>query len=169
MPEQDADASEVHEAEEVLGMALVAGHESPVVLKPGEEPLDPPTTPHATKRTTILSLRALAVAAVPGDQLDSSLLHQALIQSVAVVCPVTDQALGGGREEPVVDRLLYEGDLMGEARAIPMATGRPERSAMAMILVPFPRFVFPTQEPPFFAPAKVASMKHSVRSMPPRS
>ncbi len=50
MPEQDADASEVHEAEEVLGMALVAGHESPVVLKPREEPLDPPATSHATKR-----------------------------------------------------------------------------------------------------------------------
>ncbi len=113
MPEQNADASEVHETEEVLGMALVAGHESPEILKPREESLDPPATPHATKRTPILSLRALAVAAVPGDQLDSPPLHQALIQSVAVVCPVADQALGSGPEEPVVDRLLHKGDLMG--------------------------------------------------------
>ncbi len=94
-------------------MALVAGDESPVVLKPREEPFDPPATPHPTKRAAILSLRAPAVAAVPSDQLDSALLPQALIQSVAVVGSVADQAFGRGREEPTVDRLLYEGDLMG--------------------------------------------------------
>ncbi len=113
MPEQDANAREVNEAEEVLCMALVACDESSVVLKPREEPFDPPATPHATKRTAILSLRALAVAAMLSDQLDSALLSQALIQSVAVVRPVADQAIGGGLEEPVVDRLLHESDLMG--------------------------------------------------------
>ena len=70
MPEQDADTSEVHEAEEVLGMALVACDESPVVLKPREEPFDPPATPHPTKRAAILSLRAPAIAAVPSDRRD---------------------------------------------------------------------------------------------------
>ena len=105
MPEQDANASEVHEAEEVLGVPLVAGDESPVVLKPRKEPLDPPAMLHATKRTAILGLRTLAVAAVRGDQLDSSLLHQALVQSVAVVRSVADRAIGSGLEQPVVDRL----------------------------------------------------------------
>ncbi len=113
MPEHDADAPEVYEAEEVLCMALVACDESSVVLKPREEPFDPPATLHPAKRTAILSLRALAVTAVLGDQLDSPLLSQALIQSVAVVRPVADQALGGSLEKPVVDRLLHEGDLMG--------------------------------------------------------
>ena len=74
MPEQDENASEVHEAEEVLCMALVACDESPVVLKPREEPFYSPTTTHPTKRAAILSLRAPAVAAVPSDQLDSALL-----------------------------------------------------------------------------------------------
>ncbi len=64
MPEQDANASEVHEAEKVFCMALVACHESPVVLKPREEPFDPPATPHPTKWAAILSLRALATTAV---------------------------------------------------------------------------------------------------------
>ncbi len=94
-------------------MALVACDESPVVLKPREESFDAPARPHPTKRAAILSLRAPAIAAVPSDQLDSALLRQALIQSVAVVCPVADQALGSGPEEPVVDRLLHKGDLMG--------------------------------------------------------
>ncbi len=94
-------------------MTLVACDESPVVLKPREQPFDPPATPHAAKGTAILGLRAPAIATAPSDQLDSALLPQALIQSVAVVSSVADQALGRGREEPTVDRLLYEGDLMG--------------------------------------------------------
>ncbi len=94
-------------------MALVACDESSVVLKPRKESLDPPATSHATKRTAILSLRALAIAAVMSDQLDYALLSQALIQSVAVVRPVADQAIRGSLEKPVVDRLLHEGDLMG--------------------------------------------------------
>ena len=74
MPEQEANASEVHEAEEVLCMALVAGDESSVVLKPRGEPFDPPATPHPAKPAAILSLRASAVAAVPSDQRDSAIL-----------------------------------------------------------------------------------------------
>ena len=38
MPEQYADASEVDEAEEVLGVPLVAGDELPAVLKPRKDP-----------------------------------------------------------------------------------------------------------------------------------
>src|SRR4051812_22323301 len=37
----------------------------------------------------------------------------------------------------------------GEALAVQRATGRPWRSVIAMILVPFPRLVFPTQRPFF--------------------
>jgi hypothetical protein len=36
MPQQDADASELEEAEEVLGVSLVAGDEAAEVLEPGE-------------------------------------------------------------------------------------------------------------------------------------
>jgi hypothetical protein len=113
MPEQDADAPEVYEAQEVLCMALVACYEPSVVLKPRKESLNPPATSHATKGTAILSLRALAVAAMLSDQLDSALLSQAVIQCVAVVRPVADQAIRDSLEKPVVDRLLHEGDLMG--------------------------------------------------------
>ncbi len=52
MSEQDADASEVHEAEEVLRMALVAGDESPIVLKPREEPLEDWSARHANRVVT---------------------------------------------------------------------------------------------------------------------
>ncbi len=169
MPEQDADASEVHEAEEVFCVALVACDESPVVLKPRKEPLDPPATPHATKRAAILSVRARAVVAVPSDQLDSALLSQALVQSVAVVGPVTDQALGGGCEKPVVDRLLYEGDLMGRCACDSDGDGETRAVCNGHDLGALAPLRLPDARAPFLASAKVASMKHSVRSMAPSS
>ncbi len=169
MPEQDANAPEMNEAEEVLGMALVAGDESPVVLKPGEEPFYPPATPHPTKWAAILSLRAPAVAAVPSDQLDSAVLSQAFVQSVAVVGPVADQALGSGREEPVVDRLLYEGELMGRCACDSDGDRETRTVCNGHDLGALPPLCLPDARAPFFAPAKVASMKHSVRSMAPRS
>ncbi len=153
MPEQDTDACD----------------ESSVVLKPPEEALDPPATPHPTKRTAILSLRAPAIAAVPGDQLDSPLLSQALIQPVAVVGPIADQALGRGREEPAVDRLLYEGDLMGRCACDPNGDRKARAVCNGHDLGALPALRLPDARAPFFAPAKVPSMKHSVRSIPPRS
>ncbi len=150
-------------------MALIAGDESPVVLKPCEEPLDSPATPHAAKRTAILSLRALAVSAVPSDQLDSTLLFQALVQSVAVVGPVADQALGRGREKPVVDRLLHEGDLMGRCACDPNGDRKARAVCNGHDLGALAPLGLPDARAPFFAPAKVASMKHSVRSMAPCS
>ncbi len=153
MPEQDTDACD----------------ESSVVLTPPEEALDPPATPHPTKRAAILSLRAPAIAAVPSDQFDSALLPQALIQSVAVVGPVADQALGRGREEPTVDRLFYEGDLMGRRACDSNGDGKTRAVCNGHDLGALAPFRLPDATAPFFAPAKVASMKHSVRSMAPRS
>jgi hypothetical protein len=42
MPQQDADASELEEAEEVLGDAFPTGDQAAVVLQPGEQALDLP-------------------------------------------------------------------------------------------------------------------------------
>jgi hypothetical protein len=52
----------------------------------------------------------------------------------------------------------------GVALSTCTATGRPSRSAIAMIFVPLPRFVFPTQFPSFLAGAKVPSMNASCTS-----
>jgi len=44
MSKQDADASEMDEAEEVFNVSLVADDESAKVVEPGEEPLDTPAS-----------------------------------------------------------------------------------------------------------------------------
>ena len=62
--EQDADASEVHEAEEVVCVALMANDESPVVLQPGKQALNLSTALVAAQATTVLCDRPLPVDAV---------------------------------------------------------------------------------------------------------
>jgi hypothetical protein len=111
MPQQDADASELKEAEEVLGVALVAGDQAAEVLEPREETLDLPASAVTAERTTVLGL-ALSGAEVRSDQLDAALGTEALVESVAVVGAIPNQSLGGLLEEAGVDRGFDERDFM---------------------------------------------------------
>jgi len=167
-PQQDADASEVDEAQEVLGVSLVAGDQTPVVLEPGEQAFDLPSAPVSTQESAILGL-PFAGGQVRGDEFDPALLAQALVQAVAVVGLVSDQTVGGVLEEAVVDRLLDEGDLMWRSTGNP--TGDRKTSAVCNChdLGPLPALRLSDARAPVLAPAKVPSMKASVMSSPPRS
>ena len=73
-----------------------------------------------------------------------------LIQRIAVVSFVADQSLrgfGAGIGAASVGSTSVAS--FGEALATCTARGRPWRSAIAMILLPLPRFVGPTPEPLF--------------------
>jgi len=111
MPQQDADASELEEAEEVLGVSFVAGDQAAEVLEPGEQALDLPAPAIAAQRPAVLSLEFAALE-VRSDELDPPLLAQPLIEPVAVVGAIADQSLGGEVEESGVDRLFDERDFM---------------------------------------------------------
>lgn len=111
MPQEDADAPEAEEGQEVLRVTLPAGDESAEVVEPREQALDLPAAAVATERATVLGLLALSCPSVRRNQLDPT-RPQPLIERVAVVGAIANQPLGSGREEPVVDRLLGERDLM---------------------------------------------------------
>ena len=89
MPQQDDDASELDEAEKVLGVILVARHEAPEVLQPRVQPRDAPAPPVATQGTAVLRGGAAAIGAVRGDEFDAP-LSQPCIERIAVVGQVTD-------------------------------------------------------------------------------
>ena len=109
MPQQDADASEVNEALEVLGVSLPAGDEPAEVVEPREESFDLPTADIATQLATILG-SVFPVRSIGRDHLDLALFPEAAIQAVTVVRFVTNQPIGGDREKPGVDRLVHERD-----------------------------------------------------------
>ena len=146
MPDEDPEAGEPDEAHEVAGFGLVAGVDATVAQEPGEEPLDMPPPPIATKATAVLSL---AVAwMVRGDELDPALLELG-VERVAIVCLVADQEPRERfREAGVMVSTTSFCSCCGPL-AILAATGRPKRSEMTMILVARPRRVLPTRGPPF--------------------
>jgi len=168
MPQQDAEASEADEAEEVFGMAIPAVGDAPVVEKPGEEPLDLPAPPVATKHSTVLGLGALAIGTMRRDQLDPSFLAKALVERIAVVSSVANKTSGCEAEKAGVDRRFEELRLMRRSTRNPGG----DRKTMAVCdrhdLCALAPLGFPDGEAPFLAPAKVPSMKASVMSIPPR-
>jgi hypothetical protein len=74
MPQQDADASELDEAEEVLGVAVPAIRDAAIVEEPGEEALDLPAPDVATQCSAVLRLLPPALGTMRCDQLDPSFL-----------------------------------------------------------------------------------------------
>ncbi len=112
MAQQDADASEVYEPEEVLGVTFMACDEATIVLKPREQAFDLPTFLVAAEGAPILGGSPLSAAAVRTDEFDSTFVAKPRVQRIAVGGAVTDQTVGGVLEKAVVDRLLCEGNLM---------------------------------------------------------
>src|SRR5271154_3357146 len=103
MPEQHASAGELDHAEEVLDVIFPSGDCAAGVMEPGEEALDLPPAPPATKRAPILARGPRAAAPMRGDHLDAILLTQEGIERIAVVTAVADQSLREVGEESSVE------------------------------------------------------------------
>src|SRR6266545_1105299 len=168
MPEQDDDTAELDEAEVVLRMIFPAGDEAAKVLQPREQTLDLPPTAVAAEGAAILGHMA-AVRAVRGDQLHPSLPLQPPVQAIAVIRPIPDQARGRRRRHDGVEGRLDERDFMRRSTC----NGYRDRKTSAVCdrheLGSLAPLGLPDEGAPFFAPAKVPSMKHSLRSSWPRA
>ncbi len=169
MPEQDQDASELDHAEEVGGVIFPAGDHAAVVVQPGEQPLDVPAAAITSQRPSILACGSAAPQRVGRDQFHPVVLAQVLVQGVAIVGLVADQAGRRGPAEARAEGLLDQSALMWRSTRNPEG----ERKTMAVRnchdLGPFSAARWTNTIAPFFALLKEASMKASSRSRAPRS
>ena len=69
--EEDDEASELHEAKEVLRIKLPADKDAALPLNPGEEPFDQPAPGISPKSASILRRVLAAIGAVRRDHLDA--------------------------------------------------------------------------------------------------
>ena len=69
--EEDDEASELHEAKEVLRIELPADKDAALLLNPGEEPFDQPAPGISPKSASILRRARAAIGAVRRDHLDA--------------------------------------------------------------------------------------------------
>jgi hypothetical protein len=119
MPEQDSGTSEMEHGKEVVDVTFPAGDEPTEVVQPGEEAHNLPAPSGPTEAPNVL--RGLS----PINRIGRSARKRAS-RVAATKC-----------------------GSYGEALATWTAIGRPCRSQIAMILLPFPRRVGPTAAPPF--------------------
>ena len=168
MPQEDDRRGEVNHPEEVRGVPLPAGDDAPIVMEPGEEPLDFPPPTRAAQRAAVLGTRA-PVRRVAGDQLDPVGGAQVRIEAIAVVPAVADQSRRARVEEAGREGGVDKGDFMW--RSAGHVDG--ERKTMAVAnRHDFAALTAASRADggaPFFAELKLASMKHSDKSSLPRS
>src|ERR1043166_1279117 len=170
MPEEDDNAGELDQAEIIFSMVLIAHDQATEVVKPSEQTFHFPATLEGAQRATILSLvlRA-AVPFVRRNHFGAKFIGHLLIQAVAVVGLVANQALGHVGHKTLFHCRRHQFHFSrtstlcayGDRKTVAVRN-RHEFAALAT-------FSFSHAEPPFFAGTKVPSMKHSRRSMPPRS
>src|SRR5438132_6202176 len=74
-PEEDNEASELYEAEEVLGVVFPTDEDAALPLNPSKEALHEPASHIAAWPSSILRGRLASVAAMRRDHLDAVLAH----------------------------------------------------------------------------------------------
>src|SRR5262249_17391085 len=91
-PEEDNEASELYEAEEVLGVVFPTDEDAALPLNPSKEALHEPASHIAAQPSPILRGRLASVAAMRRDHLDA-VLAQLLIEWIAIVGAIANQIL----------------------------------------------------------------------------
>jgi hypothetical protein len=158
----------MHEAEKVLDMIIKARRHAAKVLQPRPEPLDLPTTTVTAQSAPVLCRRLDPVRLVRRDHLDAP-ARQFSIERVAVISLVADQPLRKLSGKTLSENISDKGDFM--RRSTRRVGG--ERKTMSVCHTHEFRAFAPLggahSAPPFLATANVPSIKHSVKSISPRS
>lgn len=167
MPQEDDQTAQVHKAQEILRLVLVALGEAPETKKPGEEPFDLPATLVAAHRSTIGPTRAVS----PSHRRDQEdvLLGELLFERRAVVRSVADDALRFFFGEALVDGGLNESYFVTFTRSDRGRYRKTRAVCDRQDLGGSSATSFSHKRAPFFAPAWVPSMKVSLRFNRPRS
>ena len=148
-------------------MSLIADKNSPKILKPSKQPFHLPSPFVSTQGPSILRRRLLAIRPVRGHHLNP-LSSQPLIQLVTVVGFIPNQPLGLDLHPTGLQSRLHQFHLMRRSTCC----GYGDRKTRAVCHGHDLRTLAPLglthPGPPFLARTKVPSIKHSLRSSPPR-
>jgi len=150
-------------------MVFVTDYKSTEVLQPCEKSLYFPPSAVPTQRSSVLGCGLLAIRFVRGDQIDASLDGQLFVKLVRVVRLVADHFLRQLVQYASVQGLVDQRHFMRASAACVDGDRKTFSVDKAHDFSAFPAFCLPNTGAPFFAGAKVPSMKPSLRSIPPRS
>jgi hypothetical protein len=156
------------ECGEALTTPVPAGHHTLVLVQPGEQAFDLPPAAIAPQGATILGRRALPVTTMRGNQLDA-LGRECLIEWIAVVGAIPDKSSGPSHGAGASEGSLDKGDFMWRSSSRVHGEWKTRSVCHNHELRTFAPLGRSHVGAPFFATTKVPSMKHSARSICPRS
>ena len=153
----------------IFGVAFPAGDQAAGTLQPGKQSFDHPAPLGPPQTAAVLRCFPATVVSMRSDQLQSVMRAQPSRQGRAVIGLVTDQPLGRGGEEALLERGFDEADFMRSSAGHVHG----ERKTMAVCdrhdVAAFSAAIIAHSRAPFLALLKLPSMNASVRSIFPRS
>jgi len=149
-------------------MIFIPYHDPPEIVEPGEEAFNLPASSISPERSPILRIRLFPPALVRRNHLDAQ-AGQPLIQWVAVIGLVADEPFGQPEEKTAPEGGLDQFHFMRRS-TFHVSGDRKTRSVCnGHDFCAFAPLRFAHSGAPFFAGAKVPSIKASRMSIPPRS
>ena len=149
-------------------MIFVADDQTSEVVQPREKPFDFPTALVSPQRPAVLRRGPAAIPLMWGHQFDAALVEQPFVQRVAVIRFVADKVVGKSRRPRLIERFLDQRHFVRRSAGHVDCDRKTSAVCNGHDLAAFAPFRLSDAFAPFFAPAKVPSMKASDRSRPPR-
>src|SRR3972149_655439 len=149
-------------------MIFVTNYKTTKVLKPRKKAFHLPTFFIATKYTTILRWRFYTVVFMRSNQLNASFFSQTLIQRITVISHITSYFFRNIFKKASIKSIFNKSYFVRAGTVCANGDRKTESVCNAHNLGSFAPFGFAHTIAPFFAGAKVPSIKPSLMSMPPR-
>src|ERR1051326_3663304 len=168
MSEQDNCAAKLEESQIVLCMVFPAHHQASEVIKPGKKSLDFPALSVASHPAPIIPRAVFTSLAMRTDQENPGLKEQLLAQAIAVVGSVGNQPQGQFGHKALDKRGFHQSYFSGRSSLRVDGDWKTSRVSNDHDFTTLAAPGVAHFESPFFAGAKLPSIKHSERSKPPR-
>jgi hypothetical protein len=152
----------------VLSDMLITDSNPAEVLQPGIQSFNLPATLIAPQLAPILSCGFDAIATMRSDHFNA-LRQELCVQRIAVICPISDQALRLCQDKSRCESCFHKGDFIWRSTFNVYGDRKTRAVCQRHDLRTFAPLGLSNCPPPFFATTKKPSMKHSDRSNSPRS
>ena len=150
-------------------MVFIPYNQTSEVLKPGKQAFHFPSTPIATKFSSVLGALLFSVPFVWRNQLNGALFIKLLIKFIAVIRLIADNPIWGIFGKATVDSRLNQLYFMGRSAFNVSGDRKTSSVCDCHDLGALAAFCLADSKTPFFAGTKVPSIKASRISIPPRS
>ena len=147
---------------------LISNQHSAIVLQPGIQAFDLPTSPISSQLAAILRGWFHSVRLMRSNQFNA-FGSQLLIQRIAIIGPISNQPLRSFQDKSRCESCFHKGDFMRRSRRNVDGDRKTRAVCHRHDLRTFAALGLSHCPPPFLATTKKPSMKHSDRSSLPRS